>query len=386
MALALLNFPTMVANAASRCQAACSKLLNLAVGSVIRSILEASCSVGMWVQYLIVQVWLSERLATSVGPDVDSFVNDFGLARLPSTPATGTITFSRFYNGQSALIVPYFNSDGTINPAGAQVLTADLSQSFGVTLDSALSTWNPSMGGYFLPSGTPSIDVPVKALAAGSASNVQAAAISLITSEIPGVELVTNTTVFSDGADAESDAALKARFQTFVATRARATLSAVENAINSVQQGLSFAVIENTLPTGIESVGFFTVTVDDGSGLPTDALLSAVYSAVDAVRPIGSAFAVQPPAVITAAVNMTITAAAGFDKPTLQGLVAASIETYINGLGIGHALSYTRLSALAFGVSGVSNVNNVLLNGGTADLGGGPTQVVKATGASVVIN
>jgi hypothetical protein len=113
---------------------------------------------------------------------------------------------------------------------------------------------------------------------------------------------------------------------------------------------------------------------------------ASVAAAIDQVRPIGSTFSVRAPAVIFANVSMTIDAAAGFSKATLQGNVSSAIQTYINGLGIGEKLSYTRLPALAFGVAGVSNVSNVLLNGGTVDIGGGPTQVVKATSASVVIN
>ena len=386
MALSLQNYTTMVDMGAAACQAACKKLLNLAVGSVTRSVIEASASIGLWIQYVIVQVWLSQRLATSSGADVDSFVNDFTLEREPAVPAVGTVTFSRFSASISALVVPYFNVDGSINTRGAQVLTSDLSETFGVIANTSIATWNPTMGGYFLPSGTTSIDVPVQALTPGSAGNIQANAISLITVAVPGIDTVTNGTVFSDGVDQESDGALKARFTVFIATRARATLAAVANAIQSVQQGLSFAIIENTQPTGLSRVGFFTVTIDDGSGTPATSLISAVYAAIDQVRPIGSTFTVQPPAIIIAAVNMTIMASPGFVKATLQGLVATAITTYINGLGIGQAMSYTRLSALAFGVTGVANVSNVLLNNGTTDIGGGPTQVVKATGASVVIN
>lgn len=382
----LLNFSTMVGNAAAACQAACSKLLNLAVGSVTRSILEASGSVALWIQYLIVGIWLSERLSTSTAGDVDSFVGDFGLVRLPSVAAVGTVTLTRYTASISALIVPYFNSDGSINANGVQVLTADLSQTFGVVTTTSLGTWNPTLGGYLLIAGNYSIDVPVQAIVPGSAGNVQANSVSLITVGVPGIDFVNNATVFSNGEDAESDAALKARFAVFIATRAEATLSAVEAAITSVQQGLSYGIIENTTPSGTSEPGFFTVTVDDGTGNPPTSVLNAVYAAINAVRPIGSIFTVQPPTVLTASVSMTITAASGYLKSTLQGQVAAAIEVYINALGIGAAMSYTRLAALAYGVTGVSAVSSVLLNGATSDIGGGPTQVVKATGASVVIN
>lgn len=386
MALTLLNFPTMVSNAAAAAQAACSKLLNLAVGSVTRAILEANASVGMWIQYLVVQIWLSERLATSQGPEVDSFVNDFGLIRLPATPATGSAIFSRFYSGMTALIVPYFNADGSVNTSGVQVITADLSQSFGVTTDTTNPAWSASMGGYVLASGVSSINVTVQALVAGSAGNIQAGALSLIATSVPGVDTVTNPIVFSDGEDAETDSALRARFQNFIATLAEGTVGAIKNAISSVQQGLSYNVIENTMPSGATTLGFFTITVDDGTGSPSAALIAAVSQAVNKVRPIGSSFAVQGPAVIVAVISMSITASAGYSLTALETQVATVIEEYINGLGIGVALSYTRLSALAYSVAGVATVNNVTLNGGTSDIGGGPTQTVKATGSSILIN
>lgn len=385
MQVTLQSFTSLVNIGAAAAQSACQRLTNLAVGSVSRALLEANASIALWQQYLYVQLWNSTRLATSSGTDVDSYIGDFGLTREQPVPASGTVTFSRSY-GISALIVPYFNIDGTINTNGAQVITTDGTQAFGVQTNTSIGAWNPIMGGYFLPTGTTSVDVPVRALASGTSGNVQAHAISLIASAIPGVDTVDNATVFSNGVDGESDAAARARFQSFVATRARATRAAVQNAIQSVQQNLSNDIIENTLPDGTTQPGFFTVTIDDGTGAPPQLLINEVYAAIDLVRPVGSTFTVQAPAVITAAVNMTITAGPGYDKPTLQGQVAATIEAFINNLGIGVPLQYTRLSALAFSVTGVSGVSNVLLNNGTADIGGGPTQTVKATGASVVIN
>jgi hypothetical protein len=385
MQVTLQSFSSFVNIGAAAAQSACQRLTNLAVGSVSRAMLEANASIALWQQYLYVQLWNGARLATSTGSDVDSYIGDFGLTREQSVPASGTVTFGRSF-GISALIVPYFGIDGTANTNGAQVITADGTVAFGVIANTAIATWNPTLGGYFLPTGTASVDVPVRALTAGTSGNVQAHAISLIASAIPGVDTVDNVTVFSNGVDGESDAAARARFQSFVATRARATRAAVQNAIQSVQQNLSNDIIENTLPNGTPQPGFFTVTIDDGSGAPPPVLINQVYAAIDLVRPVGSTFTVQPPAVIIASVNMVI------PQPGLR---------QADGHGPGRTddrdlhqqprhrpvpLQYTRLSALAFGVTGVDKVSNVLLNNGIADIGGGPTQTVKATGASVVIN
>jgi hypothetical protein len=116
-------------------------------------------------------------------------------------------------------------------------------------------------------------------------------------------------------------------------------------------------------------MGHFVVTVDDGSGAPPATLLSTVQQAVDAVRPVGSSFAVQGPVVTPANVSLALTLVAGASRQAAVAAVAAAIETYIASLGVGAALNYTRLAQLAYAASGsVTNVSAVLLNGGTADL------------------
>jgi hypothetical protein len=116
-------------------------------------------------------------------------------------------------------------------------------------------------------------------------------------------------------------------------------------------------------------MGHFVVTVDDGSGDPPATLLSTVQLAVDAVRPVGSSFAVQGPVVTPANVSLTLTLVAGASQQTAVAAAAAAIETYIASLGVEATLNYTRLAQLAYDSSGsITNVSGVLLNGGTADL------------------
>src|SRR6058998_521692 len=70
--------------------------LSRPLGPFIVAITYASALVGLVLQRLIQLVLAAARLSTSSGDDVDSFVADFNLARLPSAAATGLVTFSRF--------------------------------------------------------------------------------------------------------------------------------------------------------------------------------------------------------------------------------------------------------------------------------------------------
>ena len=378
-ALSLRNFTTLVQSMAAAVQGSASTLVDMTVGSVSRAIVEASASAALWLQWLIILVLQRTRLATSTGTDVDTWVGDFSLLRLPAVAATGTVTLSRFVASSSATV-----------PVGVTVRTGDAAQTYSIVAGGA-SYWNASVtdsngnvsGGYIIPASVLSVDVPIKALVAGSAGNVQAGAINLLGSAISGIDTCTNAVALTTGIDAESDAALRARFPNYIAGLSKGTPIAVGAAIQAVQQELTYAIAENVSEDGTYRPGHFVVTLDDGTGNPSSSLIEAVYSAVDAVRALCSTFSVQPPTIVNVTISLTISAAAGFSKPDLIGPVGSAITAYVNSLPIGSGLSYTRVAQVAY-QNGVGNVTALLLNGAQTDISVGPSGTVKI--ASVAVN
>ncbi|HME19858.1 MAG TPA: baseplate J/gp47 family protein [Acetobacteraceae bacterium] len=368
MQLSLRTFSTLVQSMAAAVEASATQLLDLTVGSTLRAVLEANASIGLWMQWLILQVLRTTRAATSNGADLDSWMADLTLTRLPAVAATGTVTFSRFTPGMTALI-----------PAGALIRTADGTQTFAVGADTTQPSWSAASNGYVMAGGIASINVPVIAQTPGSAGNVQAGTVSLLASALPGIESVSNGSAFQNGLDAESDDAFRSRFRNFIASRSRATPVAVGYAISSIQQGLNYTIQENIDPSGQPHMGSFVVTVDDGSGSPSTALLSAVQTAIDAMRPVGSIFSVQSPTVLTANVSLTITVPAGTTKAPVQALVGNAIGSYINSLTVGAGLPLTKLAQIAYSASPtVVNVGALLANGSAGDITVAVNGVVKA--------
>jgi uncharacterized phage protein gp47/JayE len=358
MQLSLQTFSTLMERMAASVQGAAQSLLDLTVGSALRAILEANASVALWMQWLIVQCLATTRLATSSGPDCDSFGADFGFMRLPAVPASGEVMFSRFTPGMPAFI-----------PVGTVVSTAANTQSFLVVGDATNPAYSAAGGGFVLAAGVAGLTVPAVASVAGSAGNVQPGAITLIGTAISGVDTVTNGNALTGGIDAESDVAFRARFSNFLGGLARATNIAIGSAITGIQQGLSYNISENVNQAGGVQMGFFVVTVDDGSGHPSSGLLATVQQAVNAIRPVGTGFAVQGPVVMLADVSVTIVTSAGASHAAAVAVVAAAIEDYIASLPIGGTLSYTRLAQLAYDATGaVVNLSGLLLNGSTMDL------------------
>jgi uncharacterized phage protein gp47/JayE len=376
MKLNLKGFSQLIEDMGAALQSSASNLIDVSVGSVVRALFEANASVVLWLQWLVVQVLQSTRASTSTGPDLDSWMLDFSLTRLPAKPSTGIVTLSRFAPSLPATI-----------SVGAIVKTTDGSLSFSVSEDQSLSIWQAGSSAYVLPSGVASADLPVSCLSGGSVGNVLAGTITVIAASLPGIDQVNNAAPLSNGANPESDQAFRDRFQNYLASRSRATPLAVQNAIANIQQGLNVAIEENTAPDGTARVGSFLVLVDDGTGYPSSALLSTVATAVDSVRPIGTTFAVIAPSVLTVNVSVTATltsaAAAGQSVTSIQDYIAA----YLNSLRIGSSASVTRVAQSAYlAGSNIKNIAGILLNASPSDVDPPPLTVIKSGEIVVTTN
>lgn len=357
MALTTYTFAQLVNNIATAVQGSASALVDFTVGSVLRAIAEATASVILWLQAIILQVLTLTRAATSNGSDLDSWCADYGFTRLAAAASTGQVTFARFTATQQAVV-----------PIGATVQTSDGTQNFTVTLDTTNSAYNAGLGGYVLPVNTASVNVPVQDTVAGSGGNVQASTITVITTPIPGLDTVTNTAAFTNGIDSESDAAFRIRFVAYLGSLSKATRAAVGYAITSIQQGLDYTITENAAYNGTYQPGYFYVVVDDGTGFPSSQLLTNVGNAIEAVRGLTITYGVFDPIVTTANVSMVLTTASGFTHATVVADVTTALTNFINGLTLGTTLPYTQLASIAYEVDGVVNVTSVTLNSGTADL------------------
>ena len=367
MQLSLRNFATLVEQSASAVQASVTQILDFTAGSVLRAILEANASIALWLQWLILLVLQTMRLATSSGTDVDSFGADFGFMRLPAVVAQGSVTFSRYSPSQAALI-----------PVGTLVSTSDGVTQFSVAADPTNAAWNSLLNGYTLGVGVGSVTTLVSAVPPGTAGNVLPNTITLLASPISGVDTVVNAAALTGGVNAESDAAFRVRFQGFMDSRSRATKQAITYAVLNLQQGLSCTVLENTDGAGMFRPGTFLVTVDDGTGSPTASLLTTAQAAVEAVRPVGSIFAMSGPTKVSADISLTLALAPGADTGNASAAVNAAIAGFVNSLPVGASLPYTRLAQLAYDASAsVQNVIALTLQGVSQDLSASATSVIR---------
>lgn len=370
--LPLLYFAQLVQQMAAAATGACAAILDLSIGSPILAILEANAGIATWVQYLVLLVLARTRLSSSKGIDVDTFVADYGLTRLPATACGGQAVLFRATPSLPAVV-----------PVGAQLSTADYSQTFLVVADATNPAYDTPSAGYLLPIGAQSVSVPVVNATPGLAGNIVAGALALVSTSIAYVDGVTNPAPYQNGLDQESDAALRARFVLYINTRSQATTTAIEYAVASIGQNLTCVVQPNVVRDGT-----FLVIVDDGTGDPPDAVVAQAQAAVNAVAGASIEGIVQRPTIVPVTVQMFLRLSPGVVTSSAASAAVNAMLAAINSLPTGAQLNYLTLPGVAAasypGIIGVVPAT-YFVNGAQTDVVPTSTQILKATNASLIV-
>jgi len=221
----------------------------LTPGDVLLALFEAVATQEDFLQALAQTVNNLTRAQTSYGSDLDSWYGQFGFSRLPAVYASGSETFTSLSPAASPVYIPAATLTNGVYSGGAKVQTQDGSIVFQVIPDTTQVAYNATLNAYVLPAGQTSITATIQAMSAGAASNVVAGQLSQLGTNIAGIASVTNSAAISNGLDAESDTAYRARFVQWFSSLAEATETAILAAANDVQQGLQLTLAENVLPT-----------------------------------------------------------------------------------------------------------------------------------------
>ena len=361
------SFTDSVRDMSSAITASAGKLVDTSVGSVLRAIIEANADIVSWVQWLILLTLQTTRASTSMGSDLDSWMADFSLSRLPATAAVGTVIFSRLSADGSARI-----------PVETVVKTQDGSMSFIITRDTAHPAWRSNLNAYSLDIGTVSLSLPVMAAAAGGSGNVLPNTITLIASALAGVDFVNNVMSITGGGDPETDDEFRKRFQNFFAARSKGTIEAIGYAVSQVRHGLNHVIQENMDASGQTRMGSMLILVDDGTGSLTDTLRASVAAAIDTVRPVGTMISIHPPEIIQVQVLVLMECPPDVLIDQIRSEVVTAMRGYINKCPIGGKLSISRIIQLIYRVQPkITNISRVHLNSQSEDISAPLASVFK---------
>lgn len=314
----------------------------LGISDPIEGIADATAANCMYLQFQAQYTTFFARLQTCTGPDVDSFCMQFNF------PREG----AQFASGQVTLSVPLPVVTQLVIPIGSIVQTTASNIQYQLVADTEQAAYSPSLRAYVLAaSGPTSITATVQALVAGSAYNVQIGQLVAFGSSSYGFTSVTNLSPIVNGADQESDAAYKARFEEYIQSLSKATYLAILVACQTTFPDFTYTILNNTNPEGQSIPGWFTVIANNpGETVDSDQLV-ALTAAVQAVR----AFTIQANVIAAVPVlpniNLNIAVLPNTVLSTVEAAVQTAIIGYVNNLPVGAKLYISNLIDVAINTS-----------------------------------
>lgn len=316
-----------------------SKITDFSVGSVARTLMEAS-AIEIEELYLQILLGLQEAIPVSV-------FNSFNFSAYPAIAASGTARFSCVASGSQIEI-----------PLGTKIKSPDSAYEYATTSFIAIEA------------GGTSVDVQVACTQTGVLTNCSANALTTMVNAISGITGVTNPLAFVNGSDAETDAARKNRFTAYIATLSRGTgdalrygasQSVVLDSVGSIiEQAKHIAIIEPYLTDSSQPVGLVNLYVHNGSGSTSWALVSKVQSDVNGFGTTPGWKAAGVVVDVYAAqdylVNVTGVIALDSGTASVSAVAGDAVRGYIQSLGIGQPVIRSELISIIMAIGGVYNV------------------------------
>ena len=306
-----------------------------------KSGLTAGCSAELSVRFYAVAaqiealysecVWVREQCfpQTASGTYLDYHAELRGLERRAAAQAEGTIRF--LTASESAL-------DLTIG-AGTVCMTAG-GTCFETTEDVTLSA------------GETYADAPAQAAEGGTAGNVEAGTILVLSAPPVGIAACTNPEAFSGGTDEEDDETLRARV-----LDAYANLNNGTNTAYYEQAALSFSGVAAAQVLGrYRGIGTVDVILASEDGVPDDDLIDEVQAYFDEQREIAVDVLVRAPETVPVDVTVLLQVSEQADFDTVEEEVGEILNEYFTGALLGSGVLTAKLGALVFAADGVENL------------------------------
>lgn len=266
---------------------------------------------------------------TAAGACLDLHAGERGLTRKPAVCAQGTLTFTR----GTALTYDVSVPKGTVCASSGAAVEFE-------TTEAAV-----------LEAGALSVTVPAQAVVGGRAHNAAVNAVDTLVTPPAGIEGVHNAAPFTGGADAESDAQLRARLLSCYAV--------LPNGANSetyrrAALGVPGVRSVNVVPrvSGLGTIGVYLY----GDGTPVSAdTVAAVQAVLDALREISvnvTVAAAEPTQVDTV---LYITPKNGCTFGEAKALCEAAVGAYFDSLSVGDPYVLAAVTAAVMQTGAVKN-------------------------------
>ncbi|MDE2024870.1 MAG: baseplate J/gp47 family protein [Patescibacteria group bacterium] len=385
--LNLQSFSDIVSAQSAAMQANSTAILDFTQGSVLLALIEANAGNSIWLQALASTLLAVTRLSTSSGTDVDSFIEDFGFFRYQGNAANGNVTLSRSTTTLQGVC-----------PIGS-ILTCSTNPNlqYQVTLNSSLSTYDPTLNAYVAAVSVASITIPVVCTIDGTIGNAAIGTIDTIQNpSLCTFDSVTNSAAFTTGADAWSDNQTKIEFVNYINSLSRANYQAIVYAVsivtNQTEKVVRYNIVENVNESGSAQLGYFYVVIDNGTGSPVSSqLLTAVTASVENYRGLTIQFNVDAAGFIATTIDVSVNLIANPTETNTQIInnITTALQAYAASIPFNQPFLYSKISEIVYNsdanILSIPSSSAPTLNGLTNDVPGNNLDVFGIPTVNVTI-
>lgn len=273
---------------------------------------------------------------------------EHGVTRRAAVTAAGQVTIT----GVPGKVIPA----GTVLATPADEISGESSIEYETTAAATIAS-----------GGTTS--APIRAVVAGTAGNVPAGVIEIMSTPLSGVTAVINPFAITGGADEESDASLLERYYLRVRNPGTSGNKAHYLLWASEVPGVG-AVQVMPLWQGPGTVGIYLLDTEKRAA--NASIVDAVQMYIDPTQdgqgegtaPAGPIITVMPAEEVQINISVQLTLAPGATLAAVKALIESGIATYLKQLAFTDPLvRYTRIAAVLLDIPPIIDFTNLTVNG-----------------------
>lgn len=294
------------------------------------------------------------------GPALDAILNEIGLSRELATPNKRVLQIS----ADAGVVIPV-----------DQKFTAVILDASGNPLQYKLEA------GLTFTTGTTTLSANVTCMTTGTIGNLATGSSFILTPSIPGVRSIVDQGTSILGTEDESDDEAFLRYDFHVK---HPDTGGNKNDLKRWAESVSGVGAARVLVRW-NGNGTSKIVIVGADQNPASApLVAAVQAYLDpgssglgeGKAPAGNRVTVVSANVLTIHISATVTYYTGVNQADVKAAFIQAVKTYMSQIVFTDAaISIAKVGSLLIGTFGVSNYSNLQLNGGTADIAVGTTQV-----------
>lgn len=327
------------------------RLTDFHVGSVVRTLLEAIASEIEEFYYSMYRNinWAIEN----------AIFKSFGFEREEATSASGVLTLTFVEPVKTDVMIPEGTKFATVPRSGQETLYFETKEV------------------YLVKAGSNKADIVVYCTNPGFVGNVSADTIKIMTNPVSYVSEVTNKKPFTSGKEAESLAERKQRFNRYIETLARGTVSSLEYGCKEVD-GVTGVWVDDT------KIGIVGVYVHDANGNLPESLKTQVEANLENYRAAGVEVIVYPIEKREINIIMTIKVTEQSNTEKFRSTIYNNVIQYINSFPVSKAFILAELNQLVMNIDDVA-VLNVKIEEPLSDVTVSPQTIIRPKEVSITL-